>query len=37
MRRRVFKNRDRKIFRMTHDRTKTINLWPVIMRGGYRL
>lgn len=37
MRRRMRRGRDRKIFRKTADKSRLINLKPVVMRGGIRL
>ena len=37
MRKRMKKGKDRKIFKKTADRTRLINLKPVVMRGGIRL
>lgn len=37
MRKRVAKSKDRKIFRKTADKSRSINLKPVTMRGGIRL
>lgn len=37
MRRRMKRGRDRKIFRKTADKSRLINLKPVVMRGGIRL
>lgn len=34
---RVNRNRDRRYFSKTADRTKKINVKPVVMRGGIRL
>lgn len=31
------KKRDRKIFRKTADKTKTVNVKPMLFRGGIRL
>lgn len=37
MRKRTRKSKDRKIFRQTSQKTQTINVKPVAMRGGIRL
>lgn len=37
MRSRVNRSKDRKIFRRTANKVATINLRPIIMRGGFRL
>lgn len=37
MRKKMRKQRDRKIFRNTADKTRVINVKPVVMRGGIRL
>lgn len=37
MRKRMNKRKDRKIFRSTANKTRQINLRPVVMRGGIRL
>lgn len=37
MRKRMPKRRDRKVFKTTANKTKTINIKPVVMRGGIRL
>ena len=37
MRRRMTKRKDRNIFRATADKTRLVNLKPVVMRGGIRL
>lgn len=37
MRRRMSRGKDRKIFRKTADKSRLINLKPVVMRGGIRL
>lgn len=37
-RKRVYRFKDKKVFRNTADRTKAINMYsPVVMRGGFRL
>lgn len=36
-RRRVRRSKDRKIFRVTSNKTQSINIRPVMMRGGIRL
>lgn len=36
-RRRMFPNTDRRVFRSTADRIKSINIRPMVMRGGIRL
>lgn len=37
MRRRMFKKKDKKIFRNTADKSKKVNIDPRPMRGGIRL
>lgn len=37
MRKRMNKRRDRKVFKKTANKTRLINLKPVVMRGGIRL
>lgn len=37
MRRKTRRVKDRKIFRATADKSRQINLKPVVMRGGIRL
>lgn len=37
MRRRTNRRTDRRIFRETADKTKAINAYPVLTRGGFRL
>lgn len=37
MRRKMKPYRDRRVFRDTADRTKAINVYPVLTRGGFRL
>lgn len=37
MRRRMNRKKDRKVFRGTANKSRTINLRPVTMRGGIRL
>lgn len=37
MRKRVRKSKDKRIFRKTADKSRLINLKPVVMRGGIRL
>lgn len=37
MRQRMKKSRDRKVFRRTAVKSKAINLYPSLMRGGIRL
>ena len=37
MRKRVSPSKDRKIFRKTADKSRLVNLKPVVMRGGIRL
>lgn len=37
MRKRVSRGKDRKIFRKTVDKSRLVNLKPVVMRGGIRL
>lgn len=37
MRKRMNRKRDRRIFKRTADKSRTINLKPVVMRGGIRL
>lgn len=36
-RRRTRRSKDRKIFRATSNKTQTVNVRPVMMRGGIRL
>lgn len=31
------RGKDRRVFRQTADRTKAVNVRPVVMRGGFRL
>ena len=37
MRRRTNKHTDSRVFRETADRTKAINVYPMLTRGGFRL
>lgn len=37
MAKRMKKRRDRKVFRKTADKTKTVNVKPMLFRGGIRL
>lgn len=37
MRRRTNRYKDKKVFARTADRSKSINVWPVLTRGGFRL
>ncbi len=37
MAKRMKKKRDRKVFRKTADKTKTVNVKPMLFRGGIRL
>lgn len=37
MRRKLSSGYNRKNFARTADKVKAINIWPTIMRGGYRL
>lgn len=37
MRKRMNKRRDRKVFKQTANKTRLVNIKPVVMRGGIRL
>ena len=37
MRRRMSRSKDRRVFRQTANKTRLVNIKPVVMRGGIRL
>lgn len=37
MRKSTHKSTDRRVFKNTADRTKALNIRPILMRGGFRL